>query len=223
MRRIARPFILITLVLLVPVVPFVIAGDRVEAWALGWLDPPPAPWMVATATAAILASDIFLPVPSSLVSTLAGAQLGILAGTIASWIGLTAGGAVGFGLARYCGRPLVRRLCSAADLEAVDAAGGRLGIWLLAASRPLPVLAEATVLLLGTTELSWRRFLPTLALSNLGLALVYSVVGSLAYDRSAMPLALTASIALPLSAAATVRVRWTRRRLSEPGRVETAA
>jgi uncharacterized membrane protein YdjX (TVP38/TMEM64 family) len=216
MRRIARPLLLVTLALLVPVIPFVIAGDRLEAWTLDWLDSRPEPWLMAAATAAILASDILLPVPSSLVSTLAGAQLGVLWATIASWIGLTAGGAIGFGLARRCGRPLVRRFSADDDLEAVDRAGLRHGVWMLAATRPLPVLAEATVLLLGTTDMPWRRFLPTLAFGNLGLAAAYAVLGSLAWQQSVMPLALVASIALPLSATALVRWQWTRPNGSSP-------
>ena len=220
MRRVARPLLLVTLVLLVPIVPFVIAGDRLDAWTQSWLGSHPEPWLLATATAAILASDIFLPVPSSLVSTLAGAQLGVLPATIASWVGLTAGGAIGFALARRCGRPLVRRFSSADDLEAVDRAGQRLGAWTLAATRPLPVLAEATILLLGTTQMPWRRFLPTLALSNLGLAAAYSVLGSLAYEQSAVPVALASSVALPLVATAAARWQWSRRRQAVP-RAET--
>ena len=143
MPRIPRPLLLVILVLLVPIVPFLIAGDRIEAWTLNWLDSCPEPWLLAAATAAILASDIFLPVPSSLVSTLAGAQLGILSATLASWIGLTLGGAIGFGLARRFGRPLVRQFSSASDLEYMERTGSRLGVWMLAATRPLPVLAEA--------------------------------------------------------------------------------
>jgi uncharacterized membrane protein YdjX (TVP38/TMEM64 family) len=212
--------LLVILVLLVPIVPFLIAGDRIEAWTLAWLESRPEPWLLATATAAILASDIFLPVPSSLVSTLAGAQLGVLPATLASWIGLTLGGAIGFGLARRCGRPLLRRHSSAGDLESMDRTGARLGVWMLAITRPLPVLAEATVLLLGTTELPWRRFLPVLAMSNLGLAAAYSLLGSLAWESSVMPLAVVASIALPLAATAIVRWRWSRRR--QAVRVETA-
>jgi uncharacterized membrane protein YdjX (TVP38/TMEM64 family) len=221
MPRIPRPLLLVTLVLLVPIVPFLIAGDRIEAWTVDWLDSHPEPWILAVATAAILASDIFLPVPSSLVSTLAGAQLGVLPATLASWIGLTLGGAIGFGLARHFGQPLVRRFSSASDLESMERTGSRLGVWMLAATRPLPVLAEATVLLLGTTALSWRRFLPAIALSNLGLAAAYSLLGSLAWQQNVMPLAIVASVALPLSATVLVRWHWSRRQ-RQAVRVETA-
>jgi hypothetical protein len=46
-------------------------------------------------------------------------------------------------------------------------------------------------------------------LSNLGIALVYSVLGHLARGQGHLPLALASSIALPLLAA-TIARRWLR-------------
>ncbi|MBI3838694.1 MAG: hypothetical protein HY288_12270 [Planctomycetia bacterium] len=83
------------------------------------------------------------------------------------------------------------------------------GSWILIITRALPVLAEAAVLLMGATQLAWRQFLPAVMLSNLGIAAVYSVLGQLAQAQGELPLALGASIALPL-AAATIARRWMR-------------
>jgi uncharacterized membrane protein YdjX (TVP38/TMEM64 family) len=152
-----------------------------------------------------LAVDVFLPVPSSVVSTFAGSRLGIAAATAASWLGMTAGGVFAFWLARTCGRPLATRLSSREDLDDMDRIGSRMGAWLVIVTRALPILAEAAVLFLGTTSLAWRRFLPPLALSNLGIALVYSVLGGVAQSYGELPLALAASIALPLLAATITR------------------
>ena len=185
MRRISRPLVIVALALLVPIVPFVLGGDRLESWAAAWVDHEQSPWLLAGMTTALLASDILLPVPSSLVSTLAGTELGLVSAALASWIGLTAGGVAGFALARACGRPLVRRLSAPGDLAAIDRTGRQLGVWLLAATRPLPVLAEATVLLLGTSDMSWRTFLPVLAIGNLAVATAYSALGSFAWRQSA--------------------------------------
>jgi hypothetical protein len=53
--------------------------------------------------------------------------------------------------------------------------------------------------------MSWRQFWPAILLSNLGIALAYAVLGHLARGQGHLPLALAASIALPLVATATAR------------------
>ena len=199
----------IALALAVPIVAFLTFGNVLEARISGWLDPPPSSSVIIALTVAVLASDILLPVPSSLVSTMAGAQLGIIVATLASWLGMTLGAMLGFQLARTCGRPLAARLSSPDDLDRMDRLAERYGASILIISRALPVLAEAAVLLMGLTQLRWRQFLPAVMLSNLGIAFVYSVLGHLASDRGELPLALGASIALPLLAT-TIARRWLR-------------
>jgi uncharacterized membrane protein YdjX (TVP38/TMEM64 family) len=211
MRGIWRPFIVIVLALLVPIVPFLLLGESLDRRVDAWLDPPPPAATVALVTVAVLAVDVFLPVPSSLVSTFAGAQLGIAAATAASWLGMMAGAIVAFGLARVCGRPLAARLSSAEELDEIDRLSRRAGTWLLIITRPLPILAEATVLFLGTSSMTWRQFLPPVTLSNLGIALVYAVLGRFAQSQGALAWALAASVALPLLATTTARRLLARR------------
>ena len=76
---------------------------------------------------------------------------------------------------------------------------------MLIVTRPLPLLAEAAVLLTGVSGLSWRWFLPCVMLSNLGIALVYSTLGRLAYAQGHLLVALAASIALPILATTIAR------------------
>ena len=87
----------------------------------------------------------------------------------------------------------------------MDQLARQYGPRILIMTRALPVLAEASVLLLGTTRLAWRRFLPAVMLSNLGIAAVYAVLGQLAKTQGELPLALAASIALPLAATTLAR------------------
>ena len=206
MRGLVRPLVIVCLALLVPIVPFLVFGDRLEAQIAAWLDPPPSSALVAALTVALLAGDILLPVPSSLVSTAAGAQLGVLAGTAASWLGMTLGALAGFILARSWGRGLVARLSSVEDIERLDQLGRRYGAAMLIIARALPVLAEASVLLAGVARVEWRWFLLTVGLGNLGIALVYSLLGQFARSQGELPWALAASIALPL--VATTIARW---------------
>jgi uncharacterized membrane protein YdjX (TVP38/TMEM64 family) len=186
-------------VLAIPIVPFLIFGQvGVERALDQWRENPPPPMFVAAAVIALLATDILLPIPSSLVSTLAGWQLGALGGTAASWAGMTLGAAIGFALARWFGQPAVAWLTREGDLARTRLLAERFGPALLVLGRGVPVLAEATVLLLGMHGMSWRRFLPPVLLANLGLALAYSVFGQIAEHYHWLPLALAIAIALPV-------------------------
>lgn len=197
-------------VLAVPLVPFVLFGSRVDVWFESWRANPPAWPIVAGVVIALLATDVFLPIPSSLVSTLAGSQLGTIGGTATSWAGMSLGAILGFAIARQYGPPLVRWLTRAEDLDRTGRLIERLGPTLLVLGRGVPVLAEATVLLFGMHGLTWRRFLPPVLLANLGLALAYSLFGELAERYHSLPLALAVAVALPVLMVATFRA-WTRR------------
>ncbi len=206
MRDLLRPLVLVVLALLVPIVPFLGFGPWLEGRIEGWLDPPPPPALVALASVALLSTDVLLPIPSSVVSTVAGAQLGIALGSFVSWLGMTLGAAGGFVLAKAFGRPLACRLSSPDDLARLEAVSRQYGAWILIVTRALPILAEAAVLLLAATGLPWRRFWPAIVLSNLGIAAVYSALGHYARGGGQMPLAIAGSIALPLLA--TTMARW---------------
>lgn len=205
MQSFFRPLLVVSLVLLVPVVPFVLFGAELEAQIEAWLTPPPAPSVLAAAVAGVLATDVFLPVPSSAVSTLGGAKLGIWAGTATSWLGLSVGAVLGFGLARAFGHPLAERLAGADELARMEKLSERFGPLVLVLARAVPVLAEASVLLLGATRLGWRRFLPPTLAANFGIALAYSAFGQWAEQYELLPLALAISLALPVLVATMAR------------------
>jgi uncharacterized membrane protein YdjX (TVP38/TMEM64 family) len=192
-------------VLAIPIVPFVLFGQQVDAWLAAWRADPPARHVVASVVVMLLATDVFLPIPSSMVSTLAGSQLGVWNGTAAAWLGMTLGAIVGFAVARQFGPRLVTWLTRPDDLRRTAALVDRLGPVLLVLGRGVPVLAEATVLWFGMHGLSWRRFLPPVLLANLGLALAYSLFGELAERYHSLPLGLAVAIALPVLMVAAFR------------------
>jgi uncharacterized membrane protein YdjX (TVP38/TMEM64 family) len=205
MQDVVRWSIIVTLVLLVPVIPFLSFGDSLEARVERWFDASLSPVATATIVAGVLASDIVLPIPSSFVSTLAGSRLGFVVGTVVVWLGLTAGAMIGFWLARTFGRPLAARLSSPEDLRRMELLGEERGPFVLALTRALPVLAEASVLLVGAIGVPWRRFLPVVMLANLGLAAAYAALGHYAREEGNLAVALAASIALPLLATTIAR------------------
>jgi uncharacterized membrane protein YdjX (TVP38/TMEM64 family) len=207
MQDLVRWAVAVTLVLLVPIIPFLGFGDALEARIEHWFDDSLSPAATAEIVTGLLAGDILLPIPSSFVSTLAGARLGFLGGTAVIWVGMTAGAMIGFALARTFGRPLAQRLSSPADLRRMEALAEDRGSVVLALTRALPVLAEASVLLFGAIGVPWRKFLPVILLANLGLAAAYAAIGHYAGQEGNLAVALAASIALPLLAT-TVARRW---------------
>jgi uncharacterized membrane protein YdjX (TVP38/TMEM64 family) len=206
MRDLLKPLLLISLALAVPIVPFLLMGDWFEPLGQAWIErAQESPAAVAGLTVGLLAIDVLLPVPSSVVSTMAGKVLGFWLGTLASWTGMTLGSVAAFAAARAFGRPVALWLSKAPDLDRADALAAQYGPLILVLARPVPVLAEASIVFFGTTRLAWRRFLLPLVLSNLGIAAVYALLG----DRVQLPIALAASLALPLAAMLAARKWWT--------------
>jgi membrane protein DedA with SNARE-associated domain len=199
----------ICLILLVPIVPFVFFHQAVERWVSGLVQAPPGPWTVAALVVGLLGTDVLLPIPSSLVSTLAGGQLPAWVAILASWTGLNLGAAVGFWAGRTGGRALAERLADPSDLQQMQRVAQPYAATALVVTRALPILAEATVLLLGVQGIAWRRFWPPVLLSNLGIAIAYSALGHYAGQQEWLAVALSISVALPLLA-----TWWIRRRLN---------
>lgn len=198
MRSLLRSAFLIGAVLLIPILPFLVFGSSFTAWFVTWSKEPSSLPITVVAMLGLLASDIFLPVPSSMVSTLGGWRLGWLAGTLVSWCGLSLGATVGYALARRWGQPFALWFTRADELQRMTVLSQQYGAVILVLTRGVPVLAEASVLLMGIHQLSWRRFLPAVLLSNLGIALAYSAFGDFAERHGWLPLALAVSIAIPV-------------------------
>lgn len=197
MRQILLPILLIALALAVPIVPFLGFGPALEAWLESAIERTVDPVFAAALVVGLLGVDVFLPIPSSVLSTLGGEVLGFWGGTAASFAGLSLGAAVGFGLARAAARPLVRRLAAPEDLERIGRLSRRLGTAVLIVTRPVPILAEAAVVFFGTAGLPWRRFLPPVTIVNLVIAAAYSALGRWVH----LPAALLAAIVAPAIAA----------------------
>ncbi|EMI18300.1 membrane protein containing SNARE domain protein [Rhodopirellula maiorica SM1] len=205
MRELFRTLPLMCVVLLVPVLPFLLFGGRIEDWLRGVAEDPPSMTATAALIIGLLATDILLPIPSSVVSTLSGWQLGWWRGTIATWIGMNLGAAIGFALTRRWGKPFALWFSRGEDLQRMQTISDRYGPYVLIITRAVPVFAEASVLIAGIHQLSWRRFLPAVVFSNLGIAIAYSIFGDFAERHQWLPLALGVSVAVPVLVAAAAK------------------
>lgn len=193
------------LVLLIPIVPFLFFGASLEAWLQALAEDPPSPTITFALVVGLLSTDIFLPIPSSLISTLSGWQLGWFWGTLATWMGMNLGAVLGFAVARRWGQPLALWFSNSDDLQRMRIVNDKYGPLVLVLTRAMPVFAEAGVLIAGIHQLSWRRFLPAILLSNLGIGMAYAWFGDFAERHQWLPLALGIAIAVPILVAAVAR------------------
>ena len=162
--RWTRWLLIIAAALAVPLVPFFIIGEMPgERWLSASDDHAGVFGLVG---AGLLAIDVLLPVPSSIVGTMLGARLGFLAGFAATFAGLMTGQVVAYGASRW----LLRRRAGA-----LPAAPTLLALFL---SRPVPVLAEAMALAAGAAQLSWRQFLLACGGGNLVYAVALALNGA---------------------------------------------
>jgi len=81
----------------------------------------------------------------------------------------------------------------------------RYGPFVLVLTRAIPVFAEGSVLIAGIHRLAWRRFLPPVVLSNLGIAIAYAGFGDYAERHQWLPLAMGVAIAIPVLVAAAAQ------------------
>lgn len=198
--------VLAALAVAVPVVPWLLVGARLDHAVAAWLDPPPPPAILAASEVGVLAADILLPVPSSLVTTLGGASLGVVAGTLCGWLGMTAGSLAGWWLGRSAGGRALARL-EAEDRAALAARQRRYGPLLVVATRPLPILAEAAAIVAGAAGMPARVFLAASAAANLAIAFTWSLAGSLGREADSLQWVAVASLAVPAIVAAVIAAR----------------
>lgn len=157
-------------------VPFALLGHAFAAWS----DPArlEALPFTALAVAGLLAADIFLPVPSSVVATFAGWRFGALEGALLNVAGLCAGTALGYAVGRAGLAPFTHRVLDAERQAALREAFARHGAWSVVLCRGVPVLAEASVMLAGAAAMPLPRFALAAGLSNLALGSAYAAAGA---------------------------------------------
>jgi uncharacterized membrane protein YdjX (TVP38/TMEM64 family) len=178
--------------------PLLVLGDRVDRWTEITLRSLTGPGAVFGLVVGLLALDTVLPVPSSILGTIAGYRLGFDGGSVAISLGLCSGNAVGYLIGRVAGSDALERLVGAEQLARARAlATTRPGMTSLAVTRPVPLLSEATILLARAARTPPTRTLVVCALADCGMAMAYAGMGNAAHRSAALPLALAGSIGLP--------------------------
>ena len=202
-----RWFLLSAALLAAILVPFFLYEEPITRWTQEFVEREGARWVVGGVLGGLLATDVLLPIPSSLVSTAAGYLLGLWTGSAVTWTGMTAACLIGYLLGATVGRGATRRFVGEEELQRASRAQSRFGNWVVVIFRAVPVLAEASVLLAGVVRMPFRRFVFLATLSNLGIALTYSAVGAYALEVESFFLAFGGAIVVPGVAMLIARVR----------------
>jgi uncharacterized membrane protein YdjX (TVP38/TMEM64 family) len=109
-------------------VPFFLFEDTLTAFGTAIMRANMQKPILFIIVIALLASDIVLPVPSSLVSGLAGHLLGFAAGLGAVWSGMMLGSLLGYWIGAYGGETLVRKIVGDEELARARGYAKRCGV-----------------------------------------------------------------------------------------------
>lgn len=179
--------------------PFILLEGEVLELAVSLFEPAGrAGPLLALAILALFAGDVFLPVPSSLVSVAAVLLFGWAGGGLLIWAGMSLGCALGYWVGGKAARPLALRYLGRSEIERANRIAAGIGPVTLALTRAVPVLAEAATVAAGMAAMPPARFYAATLLANAGIALVYAAAGAAAPGTGGSFLMLfAAAIALP--------------------------
>lgn len=205
-----RSIVLIGAVVAGVIVPFVIFGDTITRFTQTWVQAAAQrPFATSAVLFALLVSDIVVPVPSSLVSTACGMTLGFFAGTVVSFLGMTVTSIVGYLLGRY-GSSWAKRFVGTAEFALMQRFYQRHGVWVLLALRPVPVMAEVSVVFSGLSRAPFSRVLAATSAGNLVVSAVYASIGVWGTLSDSFVSAFFASIAVAAIMLAVLRIKASR-------------
>lgn len=187
------------------VVGLVVAVVGIVSFALaGALDVrvlvEPADQMGARSVAAasvgvgLLVADVVLPVPSSLVMLSHGALFGVVPGAVLSLLGRTGNAVVGVLVGRGAARVAPRGAGRPSGRG--DALVGRWGLAAVVFTRPVPVLAESTVVAAGAMGMSVPGVVAAAAMGAVPEAVLYAMVGAVAASFGNGAIVFTATLTL---------------------------
>ena len=179
-------------------VPFFLFESTTENTAFQYLHANQETGIVATVAAALLALDVFLPIPSSIISTTVGSVLGMAAGTVVSFVGMTTGCVLGWYFGQRVGGPSAGALLGDREYERLRSLFSRYGALAISLCRPVPVAAEASIILAGASGMTFKKSIGVAALSSFGVSLVYASIGAYAFNIQSFLFAFLGAILLPV-------------------------
>jgi membrane protein DedA with SNARE-associated domain len=147
--------------------------------------------------AGLLAVDVLLPIPSSLVMVAAAIVLPAVAAFFSCFAGLMLGSGLGYGMGRWLGEPLLKRMAGEERRSSLSAWFARHGVAVIAICRPVPMLAELSIVMAGSARTPLVPFFFASAAANAAVAATYVALGSQVSDSWTFLVAFAASCLVP--------------------------
>ncbi len=144
----------------------------------------------------LLAADLFLPIPSSLIMVLSGAAFGVVWGSILSLVGSVGGEWLGFELVRRYGRSASARFVDDDEFERLSRVFDRHGAAAVVVTRALPVVMETLSVVAGLSAMTRRTFLVASLLGTLPVVVVYAYAGAVSKATGSLAPAIVMLIAV---------------------------
>ena len=166
------------------------------------LAPAAAEWIAragtgsAAAIVMLLAIDIFLPVPSSVVMVLSGAVFGPFWGSILSLTGSIAGEWLGFELARRYGRRFSARVVGDQEVDTLSRLFARHGAAAVVVTRALPVAMETMSVVAGLSGMGRVPFLLASIVGTAPVVVAYAYAGAMSRETGSLVPAIVMLIAV---------------------------
>ena len=157
-------------------VPFALFGDRLETLSPRLLSGGTSALIIVAVGIALLALDVVLPIPSSVVSVLLCVALGPLTGGSAVFIGMVAAFILGDRIGACVPHHVLRKWVGETLWDSYVARATQHGVLWLALMRPVPVLAEMTAVLSGVLGVPLRRSLPMVVASCACVSIGYALI-----------------------------------------------
>jgi uncharacterized membrane protein YdjX (TVP38/TMEM64 family) len=205
-RRIAIDWRLVAIVLVLTIAPFLLLASAIEAQVRNVVEKPMPIGQVWLIVAGLLWADIVLPIPSSVVSTFAGAKLGWFQAFLASDFVMMLASITAYVIGRLIGRSKLARLSHRQE-SIGQASVQSWGHWAIVVTRGIPLVAEVVLIYVAAKEISFRLFLATTLVANTAISLGYALLGQWASENEWLGIVLGASAILPLLLGVMVR-RW---------------
>lgn len=189
----------------------------VEALGLPVLTDP-GPWMnaggitAALVGTALLVADVVLPVPSSLIMVANGALFGVWIGMLLSLIGSTGAALFGFAIGRKGGATL-EKLVTPEESARANALLEKWGVLAIIVTRPVPIFAETTAVIAGTSSIGWGTMTLASLAGSIPAAILYALAGAAVADmQSALVVFGCVILIAALIAAGSGIWKWFRNR-----------